>query len=62
MAKQVKFTGTEDILDVYVTDLKHRARYTPIDFGEGEISIELLAEPTAVHVLLAVPGYGWGRS
>ncbi|MDP6112988.1 MAG: endo-1,4-beta-xylanase [Planctomycetota bacterium] len=58
MAKQVNFTGTEDILDVYVTDLKHRARYTPIDFGEGEISIELLAEPTAVHVLLAVPGYG----
>lgn len=58
MAKQLKFTGTEKVLDIYVTDLRHRARYTPIESGDGQVRVELLDEPAAVHVLLAVPEYG----
>ena len=58
MAEQVKFTGTEDVIDIYVTNLRHRARYTPIESGDDDLQVELLDEPAAVHVLLAVPGYG----
>ena len=46
--------------NVYVTDLAHRPRFTPLDWArDGILGVELpLREPVAIHAHVAVPEYG----
>ena len=58
MSKTLKLTGAEDVHNVYVTDLSHRAFRAEIDNNDGAISISLPERPVSVHVQLVVPNYG----
>ncbi len=47
-------------VELYFTDLRHRPRQLPLEWDGGTCIVELPDEmPTAIHALLAVPGFGY---